>query len=64
MIGVACEKPETSLSAWEASLAKGIILLPSAPDASVLSITPPLVISEEILLDALDRLIACFSESK
>ena len=60
MLGIACEEPRVSLTAWEASLAQGIILLPSGPRGEVLSITPPLMIGEEVLLDALHRLVKCF----
>jgi 4-aminobutyrate aminotransferase-like enzyme len=60
MLGIACEEPQVSLAAWEASLVQGIILLPSGTRGEVLSITPPLMIGEEVLLDALERLVKCF----
>jgi len=54
MIGVACDGPERAERAVRDSLERGVILLPSGDDGSVLSITPPLVIDEAALDFALD----------
>ena len=44
-----------------AALATGWILLGEGPDARVLALTPPLVISEALLDGALDRLVELLS---
>ena len=53
MIGIECDSPARSLEACEASLRRGVILLPSGEGGCVLSITPPLSIEGELLQHAL-----------
>lgn len=52
MLGIECASPEISIAASHAMLSAGYVLLPSGEDGRVLSLTPPLVISEEALLSA------------
>jgi len=54
MIGVACDDGARTAEAVRRCLARGVILLPSGDDGSILSITPPLVIGEAALDAALD----------
>ncbi len=61
MIGIACREGETAVSACREALHRGVILLPSGDDGSVLSITPPLVIDEATLEEALDVVVSCLS---
>ena len=48
--------PSLALATCQEALRRGIILLPSGSGGSVLSITPPLTIDEDVLLGALDVL--------
>jgi 4-aminobutyrate aminotransferase-like enzyme len=57
MIGIECSTAEAATAACRSALAKGVITLPSGEGGRVLSVTPPLVIDEEILLQALDLLV-------
>ena len=57
MLGIVCDGPARAASAAKRCLERGVILLPSGDDGTVLSITPPLVIGEEALFHALDVLI-------
>jgi len=54
MIGVECDTPARALEATRRCLERGVLLLPSGDDGRVLSITPPLVISEAAFAFALD----------
>lgn len=56
MIGVECASPVIAAAACGAALASGLLVLPSGADGRVLSVTPPLCIEREVLLDALGRL--------
>ncbi|MDX1649641.1 MAG: aspartate aminotransferase family protein [Myxococcota bacterium] len=58
MIGIECDGPETALRACAEALGRGVILLPSG-DGRVLSVTPPLVIDREALLEALAVTVRC-----
>jgi 4-aminobutyrate aminotransferase-like enzyme len=57
MIGIECATPEAAASACRAALAKGVIVLPSGEAGRVLSLTPPLSIDQDILMQALDWLV-------
>jgi 4-aminobutyrate aminotransferase/(S)-3-amino-2-methylpropionate transaminase len=59
MIGIECDPPETAARACSAALSRGIILLPSGDDGSVLSITPPLCIERDALIAALGIVAEC-----
>jgi 4-aminobutyrate aminotransferase/(S)-3-amino-2-methylpropionate transaminase len=59
MIGVECDRPETSARACSEALSRGIILLPGGDDGAVLSITPPLCIERDALIAALEILVEC-----
>jgi len=52
MLGVECASPEISIAVSTAMLSQGYVLLPSGEDGRVLSLTPPLVISEQALVSA------------
>jgi acetylornithine/succinyldiaminopimelate/putrescine aminotransferase len=52
MLGIECASPEISIAASTAMLSQGYVLLPSGEDGRVLSLTPPLVISEQALVSA------------
>ncbi|HKK52719.1 MAG TPA: aminotransferase class III-fold pyridoxal phosphate-dependent enzyme, partial [Myxococcota bacterium] len=56
MIGIECIRPEISLAASGRLLERGYIVLPSGEGGRVLSLTPPLVIGEQALLEACDAL--------
>jgi len=56
MIGVECSHPEISLQASRRLLEAGYVLLPSGDGGRVLSLTPPLTIGEDALLDACDAI--------
>jgi len=49
MIGIACSRPELALETTQAALERGVIVLPSGPGGSVISLTPPLSIAEPLL---------------
>ena len=53
IVGIECVSPARSREACEASLRRGVILLPSGEGGGVLSITPPLSIEGELLQHAL-----------
>ena len=59
MIGIECDRSETTARACSAALSRGIILLPSGDDARVISITPPLCIERDALIAALEILAEC-----
>jgi len=61
MIGVACDSPGTAAHACREALRRGLILLSSGDDGRVLSLTPPLVIDAERLLEALAVLVECIA---
>ena len=54
LLAVECASPEIAARACQRSLESGVIVLPSGDDGRVLSITPPLNISEPVLEAALD----------
>ena len=56
MLGVECDSGDTALAACAAALERGYILLPSGEAGCVLSLTPPLCIDEDLLLEAIDAL--------
>lgn len=58
MLGIACDSADTALRACAAALARGVILLPSGDDGSVLSVTPPLCIGRAALEHALGLVVA------
>jgi 4-aminobutyrate aminotransferase-like enzyme len=58
MLGIVCDGPGTALRACGEALSRGVILLPSG-DGDVLSVTPPLVIDDEPLLEALAVAVRC-----
>lgn len=58
MLGIELDTGERARAACTAALENGVILLPSGEGGRVLSITPPLCIEREPLLDALDRLVS------
>ena len=62
MIGIECDGPERAQRAVAAALSRGVILLPSGADGRVLSVTPPLCIGRDALLDALALLVECVLE--
>lgn len=57
MIGIECSSPEISLAASAELLERGYILLPSGEGGRVLSLTPPLSISEQTLFEACDEIV-------
>jgi 4-aminobutyrate aminotransferase-like enzyme len=61
MLGIECDGPERALRAVERALRRGLILLPSGADGSVLSVTPPLAIEPPVLWRALEELCACLA---
>jgi 4-aminobutyrate aminotransferase-like enzyme len=54
LLAVECDSPERAARACERALGSGVIALVSGDDGRVVSLTPPLVIEEEILAQALD----------
>ena len=56
LLGVECDTPERAGAACANALARGVIALTSGDDGRVITVTPPLVIEEEILEVALDLL--------
>lgn len=56
MIGIECASTQVSLAATRRLLERGYVLLPSADDGRVLSLTPPLTIGEQALFDACDEI--------
>ncbi len=59
MWGVQCATPEIATSAVTNALRKGVIVLPCGPRGDVISLSPPLVISDEQLRKAIELLAAC-----
>ncbi|MFT5441837.1 MAG: 4-aminobutyrate aminotransferase-like enzyme [Myxococcota bacterium] len=59
MIGIEVAAALGAVRACERALARGIIALPSGGNGEVVSITPPLCIDEQVLLDSLDLIIEC-----
>lgn len=57
MIGIECRTPEISLGATQQLLEQGYVLLPSGDGGRVLSLTPPLSIGREALLNACDAIV-------
>jgi len=57
MLGIACHDGATALRACERALRRGLICLPSGPGGEVVSVTPPLCIEEDLLVDALGALL-------
>ena len=56
MWGIELNDGAKAVAVTKAALAKGVIILPSGPSGNVLSITPPLVISDRQLYRAIDLL--------
>jgi 4-aminobutyrate aminotransferase-like enzyme len=56
MLGIECQSGEVALAACTRSLERGYILLPSGEGGRVLSLTPPLTIDSDLLLEAIDVL--------
>ena len=56
MLGIECVQPETSLVVCQRALEAGLILLPSGDGGRVLSLTPPLCIEADALIQAIDLL--------
>jgi 4-aminobutyrate aminotransferase/(S)-3-amino-2-methylpropionate transaminase len=56
LLAVECDTAKRSLRACAEALRRGVIVVPSGDDGRVLSITPPLSIESDLLMDALDRL--------
>ncbi|MBW2272867.1 MAG: aspartate aminotransferase family protein [Deltaproteobacteria bacterium] len=61
MIGIECDTTDRAREACEASLQRGVILLPSGEEGRVLSITPPLSVADELLEHALGLVADCLS---
>jgi 4-aminobutyrate aminotransferase/(S)-3-amino-2-methylpropionate transaminase len=59
MIGIECDRSETTARACSAALSRGVIFLPSGDDARVISNTPPLCIERDALIAALEILAEC-----
>lgn len=59
LIGIQCDGPETAAAASAAALRRGVIIVPSGDDASVLTVTPPLCIERDALLSALASVVEC-----
>ena len=59
MLGVELDSGERAFGVVKAALSAGLILLPSGEDGRVISITPPLVITDDELDRALEVLAAC-----
>ncbi len=58
MIGIEIRDPGRAALACQRALEKGVIALPSGSGGSVISITPPLCIDPDVLMGALDILVA------
>lgn len=56
LLAVELDGEQRTLAAARSALQRGVIVLPSGDDSRVLSITPPLTIEADVLLDAIDRL--------
>jgi 4-aminobutyrate aminotransferase-like enzyme len=56
MIGIECTTPALSLGTTRRLLERGYVALPSGDEGRVISLTPPLVISEEALEAACEGL--------
>lgn len=63
MLGLVLENGARAWNVVTRALDKGLILLPSGEDGSIISITPPLTIDESTLISALDTLISCLHDS-
>jgi 4-aminobutyrate aminotransferase-like enzyme len=63
MIGVECREATLALATTARMLERGFVLLPSGDGGRVLSLTPPLTIGRETLLDACDALIELLQEA-
>ncbi len=59
MIGLEVDPTVGAARVCEQALGRGVIALPSGSRGEVVSITPPLVIDETALFDALDVLVEC-----
>jgi len=57
MIGIECTQPEVALTTCRAALERGVIALPSGEGGQVISITPPLSISDDALEFGIDVLV-------
>ena len=57
MIGIECAEPRISLDASAHLLERGYVLLPSGEGGRVLSLTPPLTISEKALMNACEEVV-------
>jgi 4-aminobutyrate aminotransferase-like enzyme len=59
MIGIEMESGTRAARVVAEALQRGVLLLPSGPEGEVISITPPLVIEEDQLMDAIAVLKTC-----
>ena len=64
MIGIECTNSSTAQATVQECLRRGIILLPSGEKGTVLSITPPLNISSEILSFALTTIVESLEDQQ
>jgi 4-aminobutyrate aminotransferase/(S)-3-amino-2-methylpropionate transaminase len=55
LLAVECDAPGRAQRACGESLRRGVVVVPSGDDGRVVSITPPLSIERELLMDALAR---------
>lgn len=63
MIGIECNRPKISLDASERLLERGYVLLPSGDGGRVLSLTPPLSIGRDAIMQACDAIVACLADA-
>lgn len=56
MLGIECRSSEIARSGCIRALERGYIVLPSGEGGRVLSLTPPLTIDQDLLLEAIDQL--------
>ncbi len=59
LVGVELPSGEAAMRVTQAALEAGVLLLPSGDQGQVLSLSPPLVIEEDILDRALDVVLEC-----
>jgi len=64
MIGIECIDPATSLSTTQRLLERGYVLLPSGDGGRVLSLTPPLSIGREAIMNACDAIVTALLEAE
>jgi 4-aminobutyrate aminotransferase-like enzyme len=61
MLGIECRDSEYAHGAVARALERGLILLPSGEAGRVLTVTPPLSVEPDVLLEALGTLLSCLS---